>query len=98
MKLLRHNFNETFTDCDNDNYTRQPMQLDMFKKYTMAVILSRDEADFDWWDNDSATVFIGTDRWRVEDRFTYGLQDHPTNVGRFLLVEKPLYKLYNKEW
>ena len=63
----------------------------------MAVVLSRDEADEFWFSDYCGEALIGTERWRVEDRFTESLQSHPTNVGRFLLVEQPLHKLYNKE-
>ena len=100
MELLNETFNEVYVDCDNDDYsyyTREYIQLDMFKDYTMAVVLPRDEDDEFWFSDYCATVFIGTNRYKVEDRFTNVLQNHPTNVGRFLLVEEPLYKLYNKE-
>ena len=96
MKLLNTTFNPRYWNCDNDD--QEPIQLDMFDDYTIAIVLARDELDEDWFSDYSATVFIGTDRWTVEDRFTYDLQSHDTNVGRFLLVDKPLYKLYNKEW
>jgi len=99
MKLLNDNFDLYYTDCDDDeSYTKNFMQLDMFKKYTMAVVLPRDEDDDYWFSDFCGEVFIGTDRWRVEERFTYSLQSHHTNVGRFLLIEQPLHKLYNKEW
>ena len=99
MKLLNDNFDLYYTDCDNDeSYTKNYMQLDMFKNYTMAVVLPRDEDDDYWFSDFCGEVFIGTDRWRVEERFTYSLQSHHTNVGRFLLIEQPLHKLYNKEW
>mgnify|MGYP003115847722 FL=1 len=99
MQLLNDNFHLYYTDCDDDeSYTKKYMQLDMFKNYTMAVVLPRDEDDEYWFSDLCGEVFIGTDRWRVEDRFTYSLQSHPTNVGRFLLIEQPLHKLYNKEW
>lgn len=96
MELLNTTFNPRYWNCDNDD--QEPIQLDMFDDYTIAIVLARDELDEDWFSDYSATVFIGTDRWTVEDRFTYDLQSHDTNVGRFLLVDKPLYKLYNKEW
>ena len=96
MELLNTTFNPRYWNCDNDD--QEPIQLDMFDDYTIAIVLARDELDEDWFSDSSATVFIGTDRWTVEDRFTYDLQSHDTNVGRFLLVDKPLYKLYNKEW
>jgi hypothetical protein len=100
MELLNENFNLYYTDCDTDEtvYKTKFVQLDMFKKYTMAVVLPRDEDDDYWFSDFCGEVFIGTDRWRVEDRFTYSLQSHHTNVGRFLLIEQPLHKLYNKEW
>ena len=98
MELLNENFNETYVDCDNDNYTRENIQLDMFKNYTMAIVLPRDEDDDYWFSDYCATVFIGTNRYSVEDKFMDVLQNHPTNVGRFLLIEQPLHKLYNKEW
>lgn len=100
MELLNENFNLYYTDCDTDEtaYKRKFVQLDMFKDYTIAVVLLRDEDDKTWYSDYSGEVFIGTDRWRVEDRFTYSLQSHHTNVGRFLLIEQPLHKLYNKEW
>lgn len=99
MKLLNDNFDLYYTDCDDDeSYTKKYMQLDMFKNYTMAVVLPRDEDDDYWFSDFCGEVFIGTDRWRVEERFTYSLQSHHTNVGRFLLIEQPLHKLYNKEW
>ena len=99
MKLLNDNFDLYYTDCDDDeSYTKEYMQLDMFKNYTMAVVLPRDEDDDYWFSDFCGEVFIGTDRWRVEERFTYSLQSHHTNVGRFLLIEQPLHKLYNKEW
>ena len=99
MKLLNDNFELYYTDCDDDeSYTKNFMQLDMFKNYTMAVVLPRDEDDDYWFSDFCGEVFIGTDRWRVEERFTYSLQSHHTNVGRFLLIEQPLHKLYNKEW
>ena len=99
MELLNENFNLYYTDCDTDKtvYKRKFVQLDMFKDYTMAVVLPRDEDDEFWFSDYCGEVFIGTNRWRVEERFTYSLQNHPTNVGRFLLVEQPLHKLYNKE-
>ena len=97
MELLNTTFNPRYWNCDSDDFS-DPMQLDMFDDYTIAIVLARDELDEDWFSDYSATVFIGTDRWTVEDRFTYDLQSHDTNVGRFLLVDKPLYKLYNKEW
>jgi hypothetical protein len=99
MELLNENFNLYYTDCDTDEtvYKRKFVQLDMFKDYTMAVVLPRDEDDEFWFSDYCGEVFIGTNRWRVEERFTYSLQNHPTNVGRFLLVEQPLHKLYNKE-
>ena len=96
MELLNTTFNPRYWNCDNDD--QEPIQLDMFDDYTIAIVLARDELDEDWFSDYSATVFIGTDRWTVEDRFTYDLQSNDTNVGRFLLVDKPLYKLYNKEW
>ena len=96
MELLNTTFKPRYWNCDNDD--QEPIQLDMFDDYTIAIVLARDELDEDWFSDYSATVFIGTDRWTVEDRFTYDLQSHDTNVGRFLLVDKPLYKLYNKEW
>ena len=96
MELLNTTFNPRYWNCDNDD--QEPIQLDMFDDYIIAIVLARDELDEDWFSDYSATVFIGTDRWTVEDRFTYDLQSHDTNVGRFLLVDKPLYKLYNKEW
>ena len=95
MELLNTTFNPRYWNCDNDD--QEPIQLDMFDDYTIAIVLARDELDEDWFSDYSATVFIGTDRWTVEDRFTYDLQSHDTNVGRFLLVDKPLYKLYNKD-
>ena len=99
MKLLNDNFDLYYTDCDDDDaHTKKYMQLDMFKKYTMAVVLPRDEDDDYWFSDFCGEVFIGTNRWRVEERFTYSLQSHHTNVGRFLLIEQPLHKLYNKEW
>ena len=99
MKLLNDNFDLYYTDCDDDeSYTKEYMQLDMFKNYTMAVVLPRDEDDDYWFSDFCGEVFIGTDRWRVEERFTTSLQSHHTNVGRFLLIEQPLHKLYNKEW
>ena len=101
MELLNETFNEVYVDCDNDDYsyyTREYIQLDMFKDYTMAVVLPRDEDDEFWFSDYCATVFIGTNRYKVEDRFTNVLQNHPTNVGRFLLIDQPLHKLYNKEW
>ena len=99
MKLLNDNFDLYYTDCDDDeSYTKKYMQLDMFKNYTMAVVLPRDEDDDYWFSDFCGEVFIGTDRWRVEERFTTSLQSHHTNVGRFLLIEQPLHKLYNKEW
>lgn len=99
MKLLNDNFDLYYTDCDDDEaYTKKYMQLDMFKNYTMAVVLPRDEDDDYWFSDFCGEVFIGTNRWRVEERFTYSLQSHHTNVGRFLLIEQPLHKLYNKEW
>ena len=96
MELLNTTFNPRYWNCDNDD--QEPIQLDMFDDYTIAIVLARDELDEDWFSDYSATVFIGTDRWTVEDRFTYDLQSHDTNVGRFLLVDKPLYKLYNKDY
>ena len=96
MELLNTTFNPRYWNCDNDD--QEPIQLDMFDDYTIAIVLARDELDEDWFSDYSATVFIGTDRWTVEDRFTYDLQSHDTNVGRFLVVDKPLYKLYKKEW
>ena len=99
MKLLNDNFELYYTDCDDDDaHTKEYMQLDMFKNYTMAVVLPRDEDDDYWFSDFCGEVFIGTNRWRVEERFTYSLQSHHTNVGRFLLIEQPLHKLYNKEW
>jgi|TARA_R110002074_G_scaffold30615_2_gene86527 hypothetical protein len=100
MELLNETFNEVYVDCDNDNdsYTREYIQLDMFKDYTMAIVLPRDEDDDYWFSDYCATVFIGTNRYSVEDKFTDVLQNHPTNVGRFLLIDQPLHKLYNKEW
>lgn len=101
MELLNETFNEVYVDCDSDNdsyYIREYIQLDMFKDYTMAVVLPRDEDDEFWFSDYCATVFIGTNRYKVEDMFTNVLQNHPTNVGRFLLIEQPLHKLYNKEW
>ena len=97
MELLNENFTLYYTDCDDESYTKKYIQLDMFKDYTMAVVLSRDEADEFWFSDYCGEALIGTDRWKVEDRFTESLQSHPTNVGRFLLVEQPLHKLYNKE-
>ena len=97
MKLLNDNFDLYYTDCDDDEAYTKYMQLDMFKNYTMAVVLPRDEDD-DYWFDRCVKAFIGTNRWRVEERFTTSLQSHPTNVGRFLLIEQPLHKLYNKEW
>ena len=96
MKLLNTTFNPRYWNCDNDD--REPIQLDLFKNYTLAIVMIRDEEDEDWWSDYSSTIFIGTDRWEVEEQFTHDLQSHDTNVGRFLLVNKPLYKLYNKEW
>ena len=98
MKLLNTTFNPTYHNCDSDDPFSDPMQLDMFDDYTLAIVMIRDEADEDWWSDYSSTIFIGTNRWAVEDQFTHDLQSHDTNVGRFLLVDKPLYKLYNKEW
>lgn len=99
MKLLNDNFDLYYTDCDDDDaHTKKYMQLDMFKNYTMAVVLPRDEDDDYWFSDFCGEIFIGTNRWRVEERFTYSLQSHHTNVGRFLLIEQPLHKLYNKEW
>ena len=93
--------NNTYIYESPDNgetvYKRKFVQLDMFKDYTMAVVLPRDEDDEFWFSDYCGEVFIGTNRWRVEERFTYSLQNHPTNVGRFILVEQPLHKLYNKE-
>ena len=99
MDLLNENFNLYYTDCDTDEtvYKRKFVQLDMFKDYTMAVVLPRDEDDEFWFSDYCGEVFIGTYRWSVEERFTYSFQNHPTNVGRFILVEQPLHKLYNKE-
>ena len=75
MKLLNDNFDLYYTDCDDDeSYTKKYMQLDMFKNYTMAVVLPRDEDDDYWFSDFCGEVFIGTDRWRVEDRFIYSLQ------------------------
>lgn len=99
MELLNKNFNLYYKDCDDDeSYTKKYIQLDMFKDYTMAVVLPRDGDDKHWFSDSCGEALIGTDRWRVEDRFTESLQSHPTNVGRFLLIEQPLHKLYNKEW
>ena len=97
MKLLNENFNLSYTDCDDESYTKKYIQLDMFKDYTMAVVLSRDETDEFWFSDYCGEALIGTERWKVEDRFTESLQSHPTNIGRFLLIEQPLHKLYNKE-
>ena len=97
MKLLNTTFNPTYWNCDSDNPSYDPFQLDMFDNYTVAIVLARDELDEDWFSDYSSTVYIGTNRWEVEDKFTHTLQSHDTNVGRFLLVDKPLYKLYNKE-
>ena len=98
MELLNETFNPTYWNCDSDDPYNNPMQLDMFDEYTMAIVLARDELDEDWFSDYSCHVYIGTNRWEVEDQFTHDLQSHSTNVGRFLLIEQPLHKLYNKEW
>ena len=67
MELLNENFNLYYTDCDTDEtvYKRKFVQLDMFKDYTMAVVLPRDEDDEFWFSDYCGEVFIGTNRWRV---------------------------------
>ena len=98
IQLMNETFNPQYINTDGEDTYLEPLQLDMFKDYTMAIVVPRDEDDEFWFSDYCATVFIGTNRYKVEDKFTHVLQNHPTNVGRFLLVDKPLYKLYNKDY
>ena len=44
MKLLNTTFNPRYWNCDSDDFS-DPMQLDMFDDYTIAIVLARDELD-----------------------------------------------------
>ena len=97
IQLMNETFNPQYINTDGEDTYLEPLQLDMFKDYTMAIVVPRDEDDEFWFSDYCASVYIGTDYGSVEDKFLFDLKSHPTNVGRFLLVEQPLYKLYNKE-
>lgn len=98
MQLLNENFyNLRWIDYDNERPWKDYVQLDMFKKYTMGVVLPRDEADEFWFSDWSGSVHLGTDTYQVESAFLNDMKAHPTNVGRYILLNEPLSNLYNKE-
>ena len=49
IQLMNETFNPQYINTDGEDTYLEPLQLDMFKDYTMAVVLPRDGDDKHWF-------------------------------------------------